>query len=48
MPRAYQIPRMRTGFSPTPSTNNELGVKHLDMPLTPCRVWAVIHEAKGL
>jgi carbon-monoxide dehydrogenase large subunit len=75
VPRAHQIPRMRTELSPTPSTNNELGVKgvgeagccgapsalviavldalrplgveHLDMPLTPNRVWNVINQAKN-
>ncbi len=75
MPRAHHLPRMRSGFSPTPSTNNELGVKgageagccgapsalvlavldalrplgvgHIDMPLTPNRVWRAINEARN-
>jgi carbon-monoxide dehydrogenase large subunit len=74
MPRAHHFPPIRTGFSPTPSTNNELGVKgageggcivapsalvialldalrplgveHIDMPLTPNRVWNAIRSAK--
>jgi aerobic carbon-monoxide dehydrogenase large subunit len=74
MPRAHHLPHLRTAFSPTPSTNNELGVKgageggcvvapsalviavlnalrplgvtHLDMPLTPERVWRAIQKAK--
>jgi carbon-monoxide dehydrogenase large subunit len=76
MPRARHLPPLRTAFSPTPSTNNELGVKgcgeagccgapsafviavldalrplgirHLDMPLTPNRVWRAIQEAQRM
>ncbi len=74
MPRAKHFPHMKAVFCPTPSTNNELGVKgageagccgaptalvhavldalkplgveHIDMPLTPNRVWQAIQNAK--
>ena len=40
--------------APTPATQNavidavsHLGVRHIDMPATPERVWAAINEARG-
>ncbi len=74
MPRAHHFPDMKAVFSPTMSTNNDLGVKgageagacgaptafvhavldalrplgveHIEMPLTPSRVWQAIQAAK--
>jgi carbon-monoxide dehydrogenase large subunit len=75
VPRAAQVPAIRTQFQETPSPLNPLGVKgigesgaigapptivhavldalapfgidHLDMPLTPLKIWAAIRARQG-
>lgn len=75
VPRAEQVPNIRSSFQETPSPTNPIGVKgigesgsiaappcmvhavldalapfkisHLDMPMTPPRVWSAIQQARS-